>query len=65
MTYDDCQNWIGDLLLKRLGQAAKNIDDFIFQRMYKGIWFGILATCPQNLTKEPATHMVDRFRNTL
>lgn len=65
LTYDVCQNWLGDLLLTRLGKAAKNIDDFIFQRMYRGLWIGILATCPTNLTKELATHMTDKFRNTL
>lgn len=65
ITYEGAQDWLADFLLKRLGKAAKNIDKFIYERLYKGLWYGILATCPQNLTKEPASHMLNNFRNTL
>lgn len=62
---EKCQDHLGEILLMRLGKCAKNIDKFIFERMYKGLWFGIIAHCPQNLIKNEAPHFIDNFRNTL
>lgn len=65
ITYSELQNWVADYLLRKLGKNGKAIDKFIYERIYKSLWFGLLTHCPQNLTSEAATHMLDNFRNTL
>lgn len=65
LQYEELQNMLGDLLLQRLGKSAKAIDKFIYERIYKSLWFGILSHCPENLTYQPAISMVECFRNTL
>lgn len=59
------QDYLGELLLMRLGQAVKNIDSFIYERMYKALWYGILSRCPENILKQDSKEMIQKFRHTL
>lgn len=60
-----CQNYLADYLYRKLGNTAKNIDKFIFERLYRGIYAYILVKCPVNLTKKTAEGFLENFRHTL
>lgn len=60
------QEYISEFLLMRLGLAVKNIDDLIFERLYRGLYTGILAKCPSNLLiKTESKKLLNKFRNKL
>lgn len=63
---EESQNYIADILYKKLGSFAKNIDDVIFERMYNGLYAYILDKCPYcNLTSKKSSKMLDKFRHKL
>lgn len=62
---EKCQDYLADYLLLNLGKARKNIDDLIFERLYKNLYYGILSDCPQNLLKKTAIEKLGKFRKNL
>lgn len=64
-TLEWCQDYLGNLLLKRLGKSVKNIDDFIFERLFRAIYIHILDMCPHDLTTPVAQSMMENFRHKL
>lgn len=60
-----CQDYVADLLFQYLGSVAKNIDDFIFERMFRGVYSFILFKCPDNITKQHSKSLLDKFRHKL
>ncbi|MBC6626280.1 hypothetical protein [Pseudomonas sp.] len=61
-----CQDEVASYLLKCLGQTAKAIDDFIFERMYTGLYTYILISCPtSNLYRKKAVERLGKFRDKL
>jgi len=60
-----CQDYVSDLYYRALGKAAKNIDDFIFERNYRGVYAYILEKCPMNLTAPISKSHVSKFRHKL
>lgn len=64
-TMDKCYNYLAEYLYKRLGEAVKNIDDMIFERLYRGLLASILVKCPELIYKKTATDLLDKFRKKL
>lgn len=64
-TLKDNQDYLAGYLLKKLGASAKNIDDFIFERMYTGMYTYILQKCPVDLIEKIAVSRLEKFRHKL
>lgn len=65
-TFDKCIDYLAELLYQSLGEAVKNIDDFIFERLYRGLLAAIIVRCPdRKLLKDESTKLVGKFRNKL
>lgn len=64
-TLEDNQDYLANILYKKLGQSAKNIDDFIMERMYCGLYAYILQKCPYDLTTAKSKNYLDKFRHKL
>lgn len=65
-TLKDNQDYLADYLLRKLGATAKNLDKFIFERLYRGLYNHILTKCQSmNLTQKVAVSMLDCFRHNL
>lgn len=64
-TLEYIQDYLADILLNALGKARKNIDDMIFERMYRNLYYGLLADCPKNILQSKSKEMVSKFRKNL
>lgn len=64
-TLQKCQDYLAELLYSELGNAVKNIDDFIFERMYRGLYAGIIVRCPEKLFAEDSKKLLNKFRHKL
>lgn len=60
-----CQDYVGNFLHRKLGSSVKNIDDMIFQRMYRGLYSYILSLCPDDLLMPITVNMLSKFRHNL
>lgn len=59
------QEYLANLLLQKMGKSYKILDDFIFERMYRGLYNTILSFCPQNLTQKSSVELLNKFRHKL
>lgn len=65
-TLEWAQDRVIVLLYRRLGEVVKNIDDFILERMMRGIYAHILAGCPtMDLIEKKAVESLKGFRHKL
>ena len=59
-------NYLAKILYTELGQAVKNIDDFIFERLYRGLYASILVKCPdQKIIEKKSAELLGKFINKL
>lgn len=64
-TMELCQNYLAKVLYKNLGKSVKNIDDLIFERLYRGLLASILVECPEPIYEKQAINLLDKFRKKL
>lgn len=65
-TFKECQDYLAELLYQKLGMAVKNIDDIIFERLYRGLFAAILVRCPdKSVYKKQAQDLLNKFRHKL
>lgn len=63
-TLQKCQDYLAELLYSKLGMAVKNIDDIIFERLYRGLYAAILVRCPdKSIYKKQSLDLLNKFRN--
>ncbi len=59
------QDYLADYVERKMGSVAKAQDQFIFERIYRGVYSYILFKCPDNITFTIAVKKLDRFRGML
>lgn len=60
------QDYLAEILYLNLGLAVKNIDDMIFERLYRSLYGAILVRCPdKTIYKSEPKKLLDKFRSKL
>lgn len=63
---DEVYNALATILYKALGEAVKNIDDMIFERLYRGLYASLLVKCPdKNIIEKKAVDILNKFKHKL
>ena len=60
-----CQNYLYNFFKKSLGKSVKNIDDFILERMFRGLYSSICEECPVHITHKKNVSELEKFRHKL
>ena len=60
-----CQEYLYNLFKNHLGKDVKNIDDFILERMFRGLYSSLCEACPVHITHNKNVAELDKFRHKL
>lgn len=60
-----CQDYLYNYFKKNLGKSVKNMDDFILERMFRGLYTSLLEECPMPITHKKNEMELNLFRHKL